>query len=49
MVIELKAAVKDLLDLGCLLALTLSPLTLCLHHFQLDVEVAFGFVGDGDR
>ena len=33
MVIELKAAVKDLLDLGCLLALTLAPLTLCLHHF----------------
>ena len=35
MIIELKAAVKDLLDLGCFLAL--STIALGLHHFQFDV------------
>ena len=46
MIIELETVVKDLLDLGCLF--TLSTITLGLHHFQFDVEVAFRFVGDGD-
>ena len=46
MIIELKTVVKDLLDLGCLF--TLSTITLSLHHFEFDVEVAFRFVGDCD-
>ena len=45
MIIKFKAAIKNLLDLSCLLAL--STIALGLHHFQFDVKVALRFVGDG--